>query len=610
MNYHPGNPRPIQREQTMKFGTQLTSAGVRFRLWAPGASCVSLRLIGQSDPIQMTSQPRGWFEVEVPGSGPGDLYRFILDDGTEVPDPASRFQPHDVEGPSEVVDPRGFGWTDLGWTGRPWEEAVIYELHLGTFTPEGTFRAAAEKLDHLAELGITAIELMPVADFPGRFNWGYDGALLFAPDASYGRPEDLKALVDAAHRRGLMVFLDVVYNHFGPKGNYLSIYAPVMTDKHHTPWGPAVNYDDDGSQMIRDFVMANARYWLNEYHFDGLRFDAVHAIADAGPKHMLQDLAEQVRAATDGRHIHLIAENDLNQANWLARRPDGTPGLYTAQWSDDIHHLLHTFATGEHFDYYEKYAGRVDLLGRALAEGFAFQGEITDDKGRTKGEPSAYLPATAFVAYLQNHDQIGNRPFGDRLTSLSSPRAVRALIAIQLLSPHIPMLFMGEEWGSRQPFFYFTDVGDDLAEPIRAGREQEAVSVPQGLHPNEPLPDPMAEATFRGSKLDWENCAETDGASRLDLYRHLLTLRRQHIVPRLKGLKGNAGRYDVIGHRALRVLWQLGDDSTLGMIANLSDDPLSNADVWGKDHLWLQGFATGSTLEAWSVVFRLSPPKS
>jgi maltooligosyltrehalose trehalohydrolase len=600
--------RRIGREQEMKFGTQITANGVRFRLWAPEAKSLSVKIEERDLTVVMHALPRGWFETEITGVVAGDRYRFVLDDGTKVPDPASRFQPEDVHGPSEIVDPRAYRWADLGWRGRPWEEAVIYELHVGTFTREGTFEAAIDKLDHLAALGVTAIELMPIADFHGRYNWGYDGALLFAPDATYGRPDDLKAFIDAAHASNLMVILDVVYNHFGPTGNYLSIYAPVMTEKHHTPWGPAVNYDDEGSHMIRDFVMANARYWLNEYHFDGLRFDAVHAIDDSGPKHMLQDLAEQVRAATDGRHIHLIAENELNQANWLTRRPDGTPGLYTAQWSDDIHHALHVYATGETFSYYARHAGRIDLLGRALAEGLAFQGEITDARGRTKGEPSAFLPATAFIAYIQTHDQIGNRPFGERIAELASRQAIRAIAAIYLLSPHIPMLFMGEEWGTTRPFLYFSDVGEELAASIREGRQKEMENIPELARGDESPPDPMAEESFAASKLDWAAAETDEGRDMFAFYQRLLEIRRTQIAPRLVGISGNSGSYEVIGPRALRVSWQLGDGATLAMISNLSGEPLGNVDVWAEDHLWLEGFATGNTLEPWSVVFRLTPP--
>lgn len=597
--------RLVEREEETKFGPQITPRGARFRLWAPNVDAVSVKLYDSHQIAVMHALPRGWFEVEVDGAKPGDVYRFVLADGTEVPDPASRFQPEDVHGPSEIIDPRAYKWRDSGWRGRPWEETVSYELHVGTFTNEGTFRAAIDRLDYLVELGVTAVELMPIAAFAGRWNWGYDGAMLFAPDRTYGRPDDLKAFVDAAHDRGLMMFLDVVYNHYGPKGNYMTIYAPVVTEKHATPWGPGVNFDDEGSRLIRDFVFANARYWLNEYHFDGLRFDAVHEIADAGPKHMLQDLAEQIRAATDGRHIHLITENSRNQAGWLKRREDGTPGLYTAQWSDDIHHVLHATTTGERFWYYADYAGQIDLLGRALAEGCAFQGEYRQSLGENWGEPSAYLPATAFVSFIQNHDHIGNRPFGERIGHLIPAQAARTLAAIILLSPQIPLLFMGEEWSASSPFLFFSDMGEDLADAIRQARLDEMNEIPAlvGRTP----PDPMADETFRRSKLNWAELEQPDHQKFHALYRTLIELRKHHIVPRLYGVLGNAGSYEAIGACAFRVHWTLGDGSELSLIANLSSEPLDGVDVWASDHLWLEGFATGQTLDPWSAVFKLSP---
>ena len=600
----PKNARVIEREEESKFGTQLTTTGVRFRLWAPRAKAVSVKIYEPKQFIEMMPLSRGWFEVEVDGVGPGALYRFVLEDGTEVPDPASRFQPEDVQGPSEVIDPRGYKWHDIGWRGRPWEECIFYELHVGAFTPEGTFRAVIEQLDYLVALGITAIQLMPIADFAGRWNWGYDGAMLFAPDSSYGRPEDLKALVDAVHARGLTIFLDVVYNHYGPKGNYMGVYAPVMTDKHDTPWGPAVNFDDEGSRMIRDFVFANARHWLNEYRFDGLRFDALHAIKDDGPKHMLETLAEQIRASTDGRHIHLVAENSKNQTGWLVRLSDGTPRLYTAQWSDDIHHLLHWATTGEDFWYYADYAGRIDLLARALAEGCAWQGEFREHENQLWGEPSAHLPPTAFVSFIQNHDHIGNRPFGERIGQLTSEQAARTMAAIMLLSPQVPLLFMGEEVGTKQPFLYFSDVGQELADDIRQSRKDEMKRIPGLMEKGDP-PDPMAEETFRSCKLDLHLAIEGDNRFTA-LYRQLISIRKEHIVPRLAGIAGRAGSYEVVGSRAFKVSWKLGDGSELSLLANLGPEPLEGIGVSAQDRLWLEGFATGETLDPWSAVFRLT----
>jgi len=596
-----GHRRALQHAHEMKFGTALTATGVRFRLWAPECDGVTLRLSGFTD-RPMHRLPRGWFELEVDGAEPGMRYAFVLPDGTSVPDPASRYQPDDVHGPSQVVDPRAFEWTDVGWRGRPWEETVIYELHVGTFTPEGTFRAAIEKLDYLVALGVTAVELMPLADFEGRWNWGYDGVLLFAPDATYGRPDDLKAFINAAHERSLMVFLDVVYNHFGPRGNYMDVYAPQLTDKHHTPWGPAVNYDDEGSAMIRDFVLANSRYWLNEFRFDGLRFDAVQEIMDAGPRHLLLELAEHLRGFTDGRHVHLIAENADNQAGWLARRQDLRSHLYTAQWSDDIHHGLHCAVTGESHWYYADFAGRIDLLARALSEGLAYQGERASFPGRPRGEPSAHLPATAFVAYIQNHDQTGNRPEGERLHQLAPREAMRALAVIYTLSPTIPLLFMGEEWLAEEPFLYFSDI-QDLAEDIRTGRASE-ITLTSGGTPGQ-MRDPMVEATFRACKLDWTGGSRQPGAGHAAFYRELLQLRHREIVPRLHGMGGHSSGYEVVGPKAFSVWWALGDGSVLSLYANLSDQPVDGMHVKEGRQLWCEGSRSGDTLGPWSVVVNM-----
>ena len=604
MNYVQNAPRGLQREQESKFGTQITSSGVRFRLWAPLAEAVDLKIYDLELSIPMVATARGWYEIEVPGARSGMRYRFRLGDGTEVADPASRFQPDDVDGPSEIIDPRDYCWQDVGWRGRPWEETIIYELHIGTFTPEGTFRAAIDKLDALVELGITALEIMPVADFPGRRNWGYDGVYLFAPDASYGRPDDLKALVDAAHARGLSVFLDVVYNHFGPKGNNLGAYVPLLNDEYETPWGAAVNFDTEGSEGVRDLIYSNARHWLNEYRFDGLRFDAVHEINDDSARHVLLELAEQIRASTDGRFIHLIAENEHNQASWLKRRENGAPWLYDAQWSDDIHHGLHSAVTGESFQYYADYDGRIDLVGRALAEGMAWQGEYLERELREKGEPSAFLPPTAFVAYAQNHDQIGNRPFGERLCHLVGSDRARMCAAIYLLSPHIPQIFMGEEWAAKEPFLFFSDVGDDLAEGIQEGRKAEMDAFPRRAGQVTP-PDPMAKASFDASKLNWSDREQAGHAEMLALYRQLIAVRKQHITPRLAGTAGFSGRYEMLGPHGLRVTWTLANQAVLTLIANFSDEALDGLTMTGEDQIWLEGLSRDGSLGAWSAVFEL-----
>lgn len=595
----------IRREYPMKFGTQILSRGVRFRLWAPRCAHISIRIDEIALEAAMTSLPQGWFELEVADALPGMRYQFVLPDGSAIPDPISRFLPNDVDGPSQIVDPLAFDWTDRGWRGHRWEETILYEIHVGTFTPEGTFGAAITLLDHLADLGVNTIEIMPVADFKGRWNWGYDGASLFSPDSSYGSPQDLKAFIDAAHAKGISVILDVVYNHFGPKGNNLPALTPLYDETTESPWGPALNFDGEGSGVIRDLIVTNALYWLNEYHLDGLRFDAVHEIYDHGPKHILLELAERIRASTDGRHIHLIAENSLNQAGWLKRHEDGGPWLYDAQWSDDIHHALHALLTEESCWYYADFNGRIDLVGRSLAEGFAWQGEYLKNAKRHKGEPSAFLPATAFVSFMQNHDQMGNRPHGERISTMIPPEALRVWSAINLLSPHIPLLFMGEEWAASTPFMFFSDVGEDLAEEIRASRREELSRYP-GVQENS-LPDPMSADAFHRSKLDWAEARRPDHAAVLDHYRELIALRRSKIIPRLAGMEGCSGRYRTLSKKAVEVTWRLGDGSQLTLTANLGPEPLDGNEIFASGHLWPEGTLDIETLGAWTALFHLTP---
>jgi len=599
---------PTQRISETKFGAQITSSGVRFRLWAPQSERVHLALEHESASRPMHRQLRGWFELEVEGIGAGTLYRFELADGTLVPDPASRFQPQDVLGPSEVIDPRRYPWSDVGWGGRPWEEAVLYELHVGTFTPEGTFAAAADKLDYLAALGVTAIELMPVNDFPGRWNWGYDGALPFAPDSTYGRPDDLKALVDAAHGRKLMVLLDVVYNHFGPKGNFLPHYAPVFTDKHETPWGSAVNFDGHGSEMVRDFILANARYWLNEYHFDGLRLDAVHEIKDEGFNHLLHDLALQIRGSTDGRYVHLIVENEENDPEWLRRTGDWRAGLYDAQWNDDFHHLVDVALNGEASSYRADYSPHPDWLPRALATGFGFQGEPVPTRGGApKGAPSGDLPPTAFVSFIQNHDQVGNRLFGERIAELAPERKVRAVTAMYLLAPQVPLIFMGEEWGTRQPFLFFSDVDAEFAEIIKANRRDRFGSAVLPARKDAAAPEAMAETTFMASKLDWSELDQPEHGGVLDFYAALIAVRQAEIAPRLAGLGGHAGCYELGSRRGhFRVRWRLNDGSRLELGANLADNPADGLALQAGRELWREGDIAGTRLGPWSVRWSLA----
>ncbi|MGH7115644.1 MAG: malto-oligosyltrehalose trehalohydrolase [Stellaceae bacterium] len=564
----------MRRGHELRCGAELAAGGVRFRLWAPRAQAVSLQLEGpRSSVIAMDRQAEGWFAATSKLARPGTRYRYLVD-GESFPDPASRSQPEGVHGPSEVVDPAAYEWSDDGWGGRPWEEIVLYELHLGTFSQTGDFAGAARHLDHLRRLGVTAVELMPIAEFPGARNWGYDGAFLYAPSSRYGRPEALKALVEAAHASGIAVLLDVVYNHFGPEGNYLPAIAPdFFTERHRTPWGAALDFAGPRSRPVRDFFIHNALYWLDEYHFDGLRFDAVHAIFDETAPDIIDEIGDAVRQQVTDRPVHLVLENDRNEARRLTRRA-GRPERFTAQWNDDLHHALHVLITGDNTGYYGDYADApARHLGRALAEGFAYQGEPSPFReGKPRGEPSAELPTTAFVAFLQNHDQIGNHPMGTRLAARAPEPAVHAGLAIVLLSPQIPLLFMGEEWGSRRPFAFFCDFEPGLAEAVRDGRRREFAHFPefQDEAAQELIPDATDEATFAMSRLDWDEPAQPDHAGWLARCRGLIELRRREIVPRLAGQPACAGRYRVTGPRSLVVEWQLGDRSRLLLAANFS----------------------------------------
>ena len=601
----PPEPARVPR-QALPFGAEVQAGSVRFTLWAPGASTVQLQLADTAEPLPMTTETGSRFEVVTELAKAGSCYRFILPDGTAVPDPASRFQPEDVHGPSQVIDPDGYRWQDTNWTGRPWAETVLYELHIGTFTEKGTFRAAIGKLDHLARLGVTTLQIMPIADFPGKRNWGYDGVLLFAPDSSYGRPEDLKALVDAAHARGLSVMLDVVYNHFGPDGNYLAAYAKstFFTDRHKTPWGDAVNYDGDGSRIVREFVIENALYWLREYHLDGLRLDAVHQIKDDSETHLLDELAARVRGVNWGRPIHLVLENEKNQAGRLVRDSHGEPVGYTAQWNDDMHHVLHTAATLEGHGYYGDYLEDTGKLGRALAEGFAFQGELMRSIERERGEPSSFLPPAAFIAFMQNHDQIGNRAFGERINAIASPEAVHAIAATYLLLPQTPMLFMGEEWGSSQPFPFFCDFEGELAAAVSKGRRDEFASFPEFRDPvqRDRIPDPENPQTFLSAKLDWNETGQGAHAEWIEWYRNILSVRRERALPLLRRIGGYAGTYQVIASGAVLVRWTVDAHTNLVLAANLSDCSVEGFPEPRGAVLWEEGPPrTGSLLRPWSV---------
>lgn len=534
--------------------TLLDSRSTRFRLWAPDCTAVAVVIDGQAV-HPMKREPDGWFEVVLP-VGAGTRYRFRVKDDLVVPDPMSRQQGPDIHDDSIVIDPGAFQWTEIGWRGRPWHETVIYELHAGIC---GGFKGIAEMLPELRDLGITAVELMPVADFPGRHNWGYDGVLPFAPDSAYGSPADFKGLVDAAHRLGLMVFLDVVYNHFGPDGNYLGQYAaPFFRDDEKTPWGQAIDFRQ---AVVRRYFIENALYWLEEYQIDGLRLDAVHAISS---QDWLPELARHVRQHFPDRHIHLMLEHDGNAASLLTHD-------FTAQWNDDIHHALHVLLTGETDGYYRDYAqAPIDMLVRCLKEGFAYQGEVSVHRGGIKrGSPSGHLSPDHFISFLQNHDQVGNRAFGERLISLTPPANLRIAIALQLLSPQIPLLFMGEEAGSRQPFLFFTSHNPELAEAVRQGRRQEFSHFPQfsDAATLSQLPDPNAPETY-------ERCRPQEAPDSHEwrqLYRDLLAIRTQSITPTLPGCR--ALQAEILAPQAAWVSWRMGDGRVLSIGFNFGPTP-------------------------------------
>ena len=587
-----------ERQFYSGFGPRLTRDGASFRLWAPAAKRVDVLL---DKPHPLRRQEDGWFSSDVAGVASGACYKFRIDDEIDIPDPASAFQPDDVAGPSEVVDHTTYRWRATDWHGRAWQETVILETHVGTFTPQGTYRAMIGKLDHLVETGITALELMPLADFPGSRNWGYDGVLWYAPDSAYGRPDDLKALIDEAHLRGLMVFLDVVYNHFGPDGNYLGRYAPTFFTDVQTPWGSAIDYR---VEQVCDFAVNNALYWLHEYRFDGLRLDAVHAIPEQGETSMLSALSSAVGrlAAETGRHIHLMLENDDNAVRLLDPTEDPPRGKYHAQWNDDYHHAWHVLLTGETHGYYGDYQiSPLNDITRALGSGFVYQGEASAHrKGQLRGEPSGALAPSAFVNFLQNHDQIGNRALGERLESIADARAIEAALAITLLAPMIPMLFMGEEWGDTSPFPFFCDFKGDLAEAVRQGRRKEFAGA-YAKYGNE-IPDPLDASTVQSAVPAWDAAKAEPGRTRLTMVKQLLAIRQREIVPRLAGAQ--FGKAHATENGLLMADWSMGDGATLSLIANLSDRDAAQASATTEGTpIW--GAASVEGIPAWSVSWRI-----
>jgi maltooligosyltrehalose trehalohydrolase len=492
-----------------------------FRVWAPRASRVDVVVNGDGRHPLDGPDDRGWFSAEVAEAGPGDDYAYSLDGGDLRPDPRSPWQPDGVHGPSRLVDHGAFRWTDGGWDGGvPLAEAVIYELHVDTFSPEETYVGVIPKLDHLVGLGVTAVELLPVAEYPGRWGWGYDGVDLYAPNALDGGPEGLKRLIDACHAKGLSVILDVVYNHLGPSGNYLGEYGPYFTERYGTPWGEAVNLDGPDSDPVREFILDNALMWLRDYHVDGLRLDAIHAIVDTSATHILEELVGRVEELERPRF--LIAESDLNDPRIVADRAVGGYGM-DAQWSDDFHHALHAVLTGERVGYYAEF-GTLGQLAKSLRQAFVYDGCYSEHRRRRHGRTPTGIPATRFLGYLQDHDQIGNRAQGERSSMLLSPGLVKVAAALVLLGPSVPMLFQGEEWAASTPFQYFTDHDDpELGRAVTEGRRREFESF--GWNPEE-VPDPQDPETFRRSKLNWDEVGSVQHADVLDWHRRLIALRR------------------------------------------------------------------------------------
>jgi maltooligosyltrehalose trehalohydrolase len=568
-------------------GATCEPGGVRFRVWAPERREVEVcvETAAREATHALRKDAEGFFGGVVAGLSPGDLYRFRLDGEGPFPDPASRFQPRGVHGPSEVVNPSAFAWTDTGWRGVPLERLVAYELHVGTFTPSGTFAGVAEKLPHLVDLEVTALELMPLADFPGSRNWGYDGAALFAPARGYGRPDELRRLVDQAHGHGLGVLLDVVYNHFGPDGAYWGLFSPHYFSKvHETPWGAAMNLDGPSSGPVRDFFVENATRWLREYHLDGLRLDATHALVDDSPRHFLAELQDRVRAAV-GRPVLLIAEDHRNLASMVRPESEGGWGL-DAVWADDFHHEVRRGLAGDHEGYYRDFTGRVADIAATVRDGWFFKGQHSEHFGGPRGTDPAGLDPRRFVFFLQNHDQVGNRALGERLHHQVDPAAFRAATALLLCAPQTPLLFMGEEWAAAEPFLFFTDHEPGLGRLVTEGRRREFRGFSGFSDPaqRERIPDPQTPSTFERSRLDWSRNGEEPRASTLRLHRALLRLRREE--PLLCDAPGRRVHVAAVGDDSLAVAYAAGERALLVIVRLRGAGPVEPAPPPGGRHRW------------------------
>ena len=594
----------------MPFGASiLPEGGVRFRLWAPEARQVELiEWQGETQKLHATeAQKKGWHETILANAGAGTRYQWKINGETVVPDPASRFNPEGPHGPSQVVDPLEFAW-DTGWAGRPWADVVAYEMHIGTFTPEGTYAAAEARLDALVDTGITAIELMPLSDFPGRFGWGYDGVLPYAPHGAYGSPDELKHLIQTAHRKGLMVFLDVVYNHFGPDGNYLGLFAPQFFSSVHTnPWGNSLNFDREGSDTVRAFFVQNALYWLQEYRFDGLRLDAIHAIVDDSALDVIDELAQQVHHAITDRHVHLVLENENNGYHRLPG-----DGRYDAQWNDDFHHVMYVALSGDTAGYYQDFAERpVALLARSLTHGFLWEGSRRSPEGaRLDLREAPAQPLSAMVNFVNNHDQSGNRAFGERFNELVPQASVPVATALTLLSPATPMLFAGEEYGARTPFLYFADWEGDLKASVVEGRLRDFGHFARRADGStgEP-PPPCDHATFAASALDWEHAASEESAGWRGFVKAALAVRREWFVPRSEKLILGAHVAHMLDDRSFVLRWRYENAETIELQVRLADSampaPQASAMPWkplaDAKTIFVAGTMTEETWQPWSA---------
>lgn len=570
---------------------------VRFRVWAPLASSVAAVVEGQPSPIPLEPSADGFFSGLCAGVEAGDRYRYRVDGRGPFPDPASRYQPLGVHGPSEVIDPSRFAWTDGGWRGVRPEDLVIYELHVGTFTPEGTYAAAASRLRDVADLGVTAIELMPLADFPGRRGWGYDGVDLFAPARCYGHPDDLRRLVDEAHRLGLAVLVDVVYNHFGPDGNYLGQFSRFyFSATHVSPWGSAVNLDGPGSAPVRAFLVENARHWIHEYHVDGLRLDATHHLVDESPRYFLAELSGALRASAPGRALHLIAEDPRNLAVMFQPAEEQGWGL-DGVWSDDFHHELRRFLVRDHEGVFRDFRGSLTDLATTLSRGWLFCGAYSIHRGYHRGTDPAGIAPRRFIFNIQNHDRIGNRALGERLNHQVDLAVYRAATAVLLGAAATPLLFMGQEWAASTPFLFFTDHEESLGHKVREGRRREfrhyAAFADDAAH--ERIPDPQAEATFRACQLEWSERDREPHASTLRLYRALLALRRTE--PALRSNECGRFRARAIGEESLLLEHEGAPGRSLAWVVRLR----------GAGAISLAGWL-GSADRRWEVVLTTEDP--